>query len=647
MTDGVGAALAAVNARLDDAHDARLLERGCGRAGRRRGRERPAGRPRRCVGANHACHAERVLMPAPLCIPLPSALDDRWGSFAALGAIAGHGVRTAEVTAGSVVAVIGLGLIGQMTAQLATAAGARVIGIDPDRARVELALEHGAVDGVVLGSDDAASVVLSRSEGEGADAVILTAATKDSGPVELAAELARDRAIVSVIGDVGLEVPRRPFYEKELQLRLSRSYGPGRYDDDYELRGHDYPIGYVRWTQRRLISHFLAEVEAGRIDLAPLVTHEFDFADATGAYAALDQPGRMGILLRYPAQAPEPVAKVALAVAPAPAVTGALRVGLVGPGLFARSTLLPLLQKLDVDVAGVVGSSGTRAVGVAKRTGAAFASSSARELIDDPAVGALVIATRHDSHAELAAAALRAGKAVFLEKPLAIDAAGLELVASQLKDGGRLLVDFNRGFAPGTERVRAHFAGRTDPLVVQCRVNAGALPPDHWLRDAGVGGGRLVGEGCHFVDLCSSLIERAVRSVTVAPLGTGPRTLADDSFVLTLGYEDGSLGVITYIATGSPRMPKERIEVLGAGRSAVIDDFRRVRLLRPSAPAARGARSVRPRTRATRPRCAASSRSATRGGEPPIPYQRLIETTQATLLASEALAKGSREPIAL
>ena len=351
----------------------------------------------------------------------------------------------------------------------------------------------------------------------------------------------------------------------------------------------------------------------------------------------------MGILLRYPAQASAPVSKVALAPPPLRAATEALRVGIVGPGLFARSTLLPLLKKIDVDIAGVAGSSGTRAVGVAKRTGAAFASSTPAELIDDPAIHALVIATRHDSHAALAAQALDAGKAVFLEKPLAVDAAGLELVASRLKDGGRLVVDFNRGFSPSADKVRAHFAGRTDPLVVQCRVNAGALPADHWLRDPATGGGRLVGEGCHFVDLCSSLIERPLRSVTVAPLGSGPRTLAEDSFVLTLGYEDGSLGVITYVATGSPRMAKERIEVLGAGRSAVIDDFRRVRL--HGEKAGRPALPERPvKDKGHEAALRRFLAFASRGGEPPIPYERLIETTQATLIARDALAAGITGP---
>jgi predicted dehydrogenase/threonine dehydrogenase-like Zn-dependent dehydrogenase len=642
VTDGIGAALAAVNARLDDAmtpgySSAGVVEHvGEGVSGFAPG-DRVA-----CVGANFACHAERVLMPAPLCVLMPAMLDDRWASFAALGAIAGHGLRTAEVTAGSVVAVVGLGLIGQLTAQLATAAGGRVVGIDPDTDRVELALSLGAVAGAVLGVDDPVQVVRSRSEGAGADAIVLTAATRDSGPVELAAELARDRAIVSVIGDVGLDVPRRPFYDKELQLRLSRSYGPGRYDTEYEIGGHDYPIGYVRWTERRLISHFLDEVARARINLEPLVTHTFELAQGSEAYEALAELGRMAILLRYPAEAPSPVTRVRVARAPE-RTGGAVKLGVIGPGLFARSTLLPLLDKLGAEVLGVAGTSGSRALGVARKSGAQFASGTSDDLIDDPGIDAVVIATRHDSHSDLALRALQAGKAVFLEKPLAIDFAGLERLRPQLEAGGRLVVDFNRSFAPSVERVQQHFANRTDPIAVQCRVNAGTLPKDHWLRDPAVGGGRLVGEGCHFVELCSALVQRPVETVAVVALGSGPGTLPEDSFVLTLGYADGSLGVVTYVATGAPRMAKERVEVLGAGRSAVIDDFRRVRLYtarpgRPSVPA----RPVKDKGHEALLRRFLDLASA--GGVPPIPYARLVETTRITLIARDALATGTTEP---
>ena len=644
LSDGVGAALAAVNARLDDLmtpgySSAGVVEAvGEGVAGLRVG-DRVA-----CVGANVACHAERVLVPAPLCVPLPDGLDARWGAFAALGAIAGHGLRTAEVEAGAVVVVLGLGLIGQIAKQLAAAAGARVVAIDLDPRRVELALGHGASSGAVLGADDVLETVLARSGGAGADAVLITAATDDSAPVELAAELARDRGIVSVVGDVGMDVPRRPFYAKELQLRLSRSYGPGRYDADYELRGRDYPIGYVRWTQRRLIAHFLEEVTLGRVRLDELVSHEFALEDGAEAYGALAEPGRMAILLRHPGGDLPATPRIAVA-APAAGDTGAIRLGLVGPGLFARSTLLPLIEKLDARLVAVAGGSGPRAVGVARRAQALIATASPADLLTDPGVDALVVATRHDSHAQLAAGALAAGKAVFLEKPLAIDAAGLEQVRTALEAGGRLMVDFNRSLAPATDKVRAYFAGRADPLSLQVRINAGTLPEDHWLRDPEVGGGRLVGEGCHFVDLCSTIVGAPLAWISATPLGRGPSTADLDSFALTLSYADGSVAQLSYVATGSRRMPKERVEVLGAGRSAMIDDFRRVTLFgrrgRPALPVGvtkdKGHEGALTRFLAF----------ARIGGEPPVPYERLLETTRATLIAREALvsAPGAPQPV--
>ena len=644
VSDGVGSARAAVRARLADVMTPGDSSAGIVEAVGEDVIELRAGDPVVCFGANVACHAERVLVPVPLCMPLPAGVDPRWGAFAALGAIAGHGLRIAEVQAGSVVAILGLGLIGQIAAQLAGAAGARVVVVDPDPARVKLALAHGAASGAVLGSDDVLERVLARSGGAGADAVLITAATEDSSPVELAAELARDRGIVSVVGDVGMDVPRRPFYDKELQLRLSRSYGPGRYDPEYEQQGRDYPIGYVRWTQRRLIAHLLEEIELGRVALGDLVSHEFAIEDGPSAYAALEEPGRMAILLRYP-EAPRPVTKsVAIPAAGAVATAGTLRLGLIGPGLFARSTLLPLIEKLDAQLVAVAGGSGPRAVEVARRAGAAVASATADDLLADPDVDALVIATRHDSHASLAVRALEAGKAVFLEKPLAIDEPGLELVRAALeRAGGRLVVDFNRRFAPTTEKVRAHFAGRSDPLAVQVRVNAGALPADHWLRDPAVGGGRLVGEGCHFVDLCGAIVGAPLVSVAAVGLGPAPSTAAQDSFALTLTYADGSIGHVSYIATGSPQMAKERVEVIGAGRSAVIEDFRRVALYgsrrRPAVPPL--GLSKDKGHQALFERFLAFARD---GGEPPIPYASLLETTMATLGAREALRAAPGVP---
>jgi predicted dehydrogenase len=576
-------------------------------------------------------------------VALPDGLDARWGAFGAVGAIAGHGVRTAGVEAGSLVAVIGLGLVGQIVAQLATAAGARVVGIDPAADRVALASRSGAVDGAVLGPDDPEEVVRRRSSGRGADAVIVAAATDDSGPVELAAEIARDRATVCVVGNVGLHVPRAPFYEKELQLRVSRSYGPGRYDSSYEQDGVDYPIGYVRWTERRLIEYFLEEVRDGRVRLDDLVTHEFPIEQGVEAYEALSSGSRMAILLRYASHGDSPRRTPIRATSePRP---GRMRVGLIGPGLFARSALLPGISRLDAELVAVAGATPARAFGVARRWGARYSARAPEELIADDSIDAVVIATRHDSHADLTADALESGKAVFLEKPLAIDYEGLHRLQPLLDGGARLVVDFNRGFSPAAMEAAEHFAGRSDPLSITYRVNGGFLQPDHWLRDRVRGGGRLVGEACHFVDLCSSLVGQPLVSIAATALGAGPMTLEEDNFVLVLDYGDGSVASVTYVAGGHARMPKERVELLGGGRSAVIDDFRRVERLpsrRQLVPAAPGRTDKGHGVLLEQ-----AFRFFREGGAPPVPYERILETTEATLAAREALDAGRREPVPL
>jgi predicted dehydrogenase/threonine dehydrogenase-like Zn-dependent dehydrogenase len=633
--DGLSAAVSSVRARLDDLvmhgySSAGIVEEvGPGVATRRVG-DRVA-----CVGANVAYHAERVAVPEGLCVPLPGTLDFGAGAFGAVGAIAAHGVRLAEIEAGSVVVVVGLGLIGQIATQLATAAGARVVGVDPVLDKVALATRLGAV-----GADaDAASVrelVESLGDGNGADAILVTAATREAGALDAAAELARDRATVCVVGDVPLVASRRLYYEKELQLRVSRSYGPGRYDPEYEEEGRDYPIPYVRWTERRLVRFVLEEAAAGRLRVEELITHEFPIERAAEAYAALSEPGRLAVLLRYAAD-PRPSERT-VQLRAAAGSSGATRAGLIGPGAFARATLLPLLAREKVDVRAVVGTTPARAAGVGRRWGATYASSTADELLADTSIDVVVIATRHDSHAALAAEALAAGKAVFLEKPLAIAPAELAELLPLLQDGGRLFVDFNRGFAPATRAVAAHFAGRREPVSIHCRVNAGFVDPGSWVRDPEVGGGRLVGEGCHFVDLCGTLAASGLETVTTVPLGRGPRTLDGDNFSLTLRYADGSVATIAYVANGSPAMSKERVEVIGSGRSAVIDDFRRVELDGRR----RSGRSRRDKGHADA--VAAAFRFFREGGEPPVPYERMLETTRATFVARGALAAGDTAP---
>ena len=627
--DGVGAAWSAVRGRLDD-----LLTPGYSSTGVVEGLGPDVSGIRvgdrvACVGANAACHAERAVVPAPLCFVHPDGLEEPFGAFGAVGAVAAHGIRVAESTAGCTVVVVGLGLVGQLAAQLVRAAGGRVVGLDPNGDRAELARGLGAV--TCTDATEVVELVRRTSGGHGADSVILTTPGGDAGLFELAAKVARDRAIVVVIGDVPISIPRRAFYEKELQVRVSRSYGPGRYDDDYELRGHDYPIGHVRWTERRLVRYFLDEAAAGNLRLNELVTHTFPIDRAVEAYEALADPGRLAVMLRYGPDIAKPNNRVATGFPPARSPSR-LRVALIGPGLFARSTLVPLLRTLDVEVVGVAGRSPARTVGVARRARASFAATDPAEILSDESIDAVVIATRHDSHAALAASALERGKAVLVEKPLTIDEEGAALLEPLLAAGGRLVVDFNRSVSPTTQRVVSFLGGSGEPLFVNCRVSAGPLDSDHWLRDPEIGGGRLVGEACHFVDLSSTLVGKPLESVQVAGLGA-----QQDSFVLTLRYAGGSVATISYLGVGGPELRKERIEAFAGGRSAVIDDFRRVHLF----PRPRVSRAHRTRQdKGHKALVEASFEFFRRGGEPPIPYERMLETTRATLVARELLLRG-------
>ncbi|HTD76497.1 MAG TPA: Gfo/Idh/MocA family oxidoreductase, partial [Chloroflexota bacterium] len=475
----------------------------------------------------------------------------------------------------------GLGLVGQLTVQLLKAGGCRVFGIDVATDKVQLALAHGA-DAACLRSDaDLVERVRAFSAGRGADAILIAAAASSSDPVQIAPSLARDRAVVVAVGMIGMDVPRNAYYEKELQLRLSRSYGPGRYDRTYEEEGVDYPLGYVRWTEQRNMEAFLDLVAAGGVQPSRLVTHRVPIADAERAYQIVTgdiaEP-YLGILLEYPRPTtPESATRTRVDLRPpTPTPGGTVRFGVIGAGNFARSVLLPTLKKLDgVDLRGVATALGPSAHQTAARFGFGYAATDWRQVVDDAQVDAVVIATRHDVHARVAAAALRAGKSVFLEKPMALSADQLEDLLEAWRSGGRILqVGFNRRFAPTYQRLKAEFAARRDPLVMTYRVNAGPVSPTSWVVDPVQGGGRLVGEVCHMVDLLVDLTDARVTSVYAEPISAA----TGDDVVLTLRFADGSIGTIVYASGGDRSLPKEQLEVLGGGRAAVLDDFRTLRV---------------------------------------------------------------------
>lgn len=595
-----------------------------------------------CAGAGYANHAERVWVPKNLVVPVPDGVVADEAAFATLGAIALQGVRQADVRLGETVAVIGLGILGQLTVQLLRAAGVQPIGIDVDAARVALAERHGAAG--VLRSEDVAGRVAVLSGGIGADAVIITAATSSEDPIRLAGEIARDRGRVVVVGAVPIRPPRSPYYEKELEIRLSRSYGPGRYDPEYEEKGHDYPVGYVRWTERRNLGEFLRLLSTGAVRMDELITHRFPFAEVERAYGTLtgeEGRGALGVVLEYPEEATEEPRRIVVrdVADPRAPVTGPIGVGLIGAGNFAQDVLIPSLKRLGVEFRGVVTASGLTARGVAEKHGFAYAASSADEVLADPGTHVVVVATRHDEHARLAAEALRAGKAVFVEKPLALDEASLEDVLGAASQGGPLMVGFNRRFAPATQFVRERLERTAGARVVHIRVNAGAVPATSWVHDPEVGGGRLVGEGCHFIDLALYLAgSPAVEVSAQAIAGSDPAAALQDNVVVTLRCADGSIASILYTSKGNPRSGKERIEVFAGGVSAVIDDFRGAEV--------HGAKRERWKGRQDKGHHAeleAFVRAVREGATSPISLAELENSSRATLRAARSLATGLPE----
>jgi predicted dehydrogenase/threonine dehydrogenase-like Zn-dependent dehydrogenase len=535
-----------------------------------------------CAGAGHASHAEVVAVPRNLCARVPEGVRPEDAAYGTIASIALHGVRLAGVGLGDVVAVVGLGLVGQLTLDLVAAAGAVALGVDPSQQRVELAREAGYF--ATTDPDELEAEVARRTDRRGADGVLVTAASKSSAPLRTGVQAARERATVCIVGDVAIETPRAPLFAKEVNLVVSRSYGPGRYDPTYERDGIDYPAGYVRWTEGRNLEEVLRLMAAGQLRPGRLTTHTFDLADGPQAYGVLesDEPS-MGILLRYPERTGPGPRELSLNGRPQRRIGGlirrdTLRVGVVGAGAFARGVLMPQIAR-HAEITAVATATGVSARSSATRFGAGIASTDAERVLTAPEVDAVVIATRHDTHAEYAVRALEAGKHVFVEKPLALDDEELDRVAAAAHAADRVLVvGFNRRFAPLAVRMRDELSGR-GPLVISYRVNAGRLPMSHWTHDPQMGGGRIVGEGCHFVDFATFLAGGAPTTACAVAVGGGsePR---EDSAGATLTFPDGSIAHIVYSALGDPALPKERVEVLGDAGAGVLDDFGTLTLYR-------------------------------------------------------------------
>lgn len=524
------------------------------------------------AGAGKANHAEFQAVPGLLCAPVPDGVPPEDAAFATLGAIALHGVRLSDTTLGSRVVIIGLGLLGQLSTRIAMAAGAEVAGIDIDDAAIERARGSG-VTAFREEGEQTTKAILEWTNGVGADAVVITASDSSSRIVQRVPELCRDKATVVVVGEVGLELARTPFYEKELQLRFARSYGPGRYDPFYEDMGVDYPIGYVRWTAGRNLGAVLDLLASGRLTVSDLVTHRLPVEDAASAYAMIEKRSEPFLAVEFTySEQNDDREKISLK----PSDRKDAGVGLIGAGSFARTVLLPSVQAAGFDrLVSVASASGLSARSVGDGVGFEKVASGADNVIDDPDVGVVVISTPHESHAALATRALRAGKHVFCEKPLALTDEDLdEVEAAWLGSGKVLFVGFNRRWSKPIAMACDALASRSAPLTITYRVNAQPVAKDHWYNDRRQGG-RLLGEVCHFIDTCCHLVGADVTAVSATAGGPGELILSEH-LAVNLGFADGSVASITYTTGGHSSTEKERIEILGGGRSITVVDFREV-----------------------------------------------------------------------
>jgi predicted dehydrogenase len=586
-----------------------------------------------CGGGGFANHAEVVTVPRTLVSRIPPNVPFESAAYTTIGAVALHGVRRAETQVGERVGVIGLGLVGQLAMRILDAAGCRPVGVDIDPHAVELAMDSGAI-AFDRAQDGLEHAVLASTGGVGLDAVLVCAASRSTDPLDLALSIARERGRIVVVGDVPVQADRALLYEKELELRLSRSYGPGRYDPDYEERGRDLPYAYVRWTEQRNFEAFLELVAMGRIDPTRLTTHRFPVEEAERAYAILTEPSEeraFGILLEYAYEEPKTEQR-------SPHVArkkGLVRIGVVGAGSFARRTLIPAFRHAGAELVAVASEGGLSAADVASRFGFQRSATSLEEIVSDDSVDAVVIATRHASHAALAAAALRLGKAVFVEKPLALDEGGLREVEEALTEGGLLMVGFNRRYAPLVEHLGQTFAGVQAPTLL-ARVNAGPLSEAHWLNDAKEGGGRLLGEACHFVDLLAHLARSTATSVhAVASPQPGRELECSDEVVAAFRFANGAVAALLYSGGGNVRLPKERVEAFGGGLAAVLDDFRRLELYRGGT-----RRVVKSRQdKGHRAEVEHFVRAVTGEAEPPSTAS-YFDSTRATLGLVESLRSG-------
>ncbi|WP_310448984.1 bi-domain-containing oxidoreductase [Sulfuritalea sp.] len=598
-----------------------------------------------CGGSQSAYHAEMVAVARNLVVRVPDGVSSADASTVTLGAIALQGVRRAAPTLGETFVVIGLGILGQLTQQLLHANGVRVIGLDLDRRRLDLALSHGMAAAFHPDDGKVADHVARMTDGYGADGVIITAAAASSDIVATAFHCCRRKGRVVLVGDVGLDLQRGDFYAKELDFFVSTSYGPGRYDRTYEEAGLDYPLAYVRWTENRNMQECLRLMDDGRLRIAPLVEAVHPVERAGDAYQALQTGDArpLALLLSYSGSderqplrsVPNPGARSGRA--------DALRLAVLGAGGFARGTLIPIVAAMPeaFSLAGVVTRQGHNAMNVARQFGAGFASTDYRTVLADPAVDAVMIATRHNAHGPMVLEALQAGKHVFVEKPLCLTQAELDAIRGFYEAAGDgapvLMVGFNRRFSPYAEALARATAGRAAPMIINYRVNAGFIARDHWVQGV-EGGGRNLGEACHFYDFFTRLTDARVLRVDVAAIVSGTAHYGpSDNFVATLSFEDGSVATLTYTSLGATGHSKERIDVYADGKVLSVDDYRRF-----EAVGAQGIRNFETARmeKGHREEIAAFASAIRNGGDWPIPLWQQLQATQVALDVEARLLSG-------
>jgi len=652
-TDGIGPTMRAVLAKLD-----KPIPLGYSNAGVVV--EIGSGVTRFQVGdrvVSNGQHAEFVCVPENLCARIPDGVSDEAAAFTVVAAIGLQGIRLVQPTLGETVVVTGLGLIGLLSVQMLRANGCRVLGIDLDPARAALAREFGADTCVPSAGEDPLEAARRVTDGRGVDAVVITASTASNEPVQQAARMCRQRGRIVLVGVTGLQLSRADFYEKELSFQVSCSYGPGRYDAGYEEEGHDYPLGFVRWTEQRNFEAVLGLLSAGQLDTGRLISDRVPISDAAAGYERLATSNPLAILLQYPSGDAAPLARTVdltvgarsratpKSIAPKGALTDGPSVAVIGAGNYASQVLVPALAATPARLHTLVSASGVSGVQAGRKHGFAQAGTDALAAIRDPAVDAVVIATRHDSHAELVVEALGQGKHVLVEKPLAINREQLGAIVAAYEGAERsgsstrqrpvLMVGFNRRFAPHVMRVKELLRGVAEPAVFVMTVNAGEIPPQHWTQSATEGGGRIIGEGCHFVDLLRHLAGAPITRTHAVRLGPAPGiAVREDKAVITLEFANGAFGTIHYIANGHRSFPKERLEIFCRGAVLQLDNFRRL--------TAYGwpgfSRLNLWRQDKGNAACMAAFIAAVQSGQPaPIPFGELVEVTEATFAAMEEM----------